>query len=368
MAFCPGDKNGLSIRFCIAWPGGEFFREIMQLAEALPQGCAVRPVRPWRPKIVALLLAACFLPRAVAAWNSDVLWSDSLHYVYASLALEHGDMQEAFGEFGLNIYPILLVPLRHLGVDWQIAGKWFGVIVATCAVVLLWGWLRRMFDDRLALIACLAYAFHGKLIIISPLIIRDSTFWFLFVLSLYFLWRAVSELRIGQFLAAGLAMTLAIHTRTEGWLLVIPLVGWCCWRAIAGWDQRVGWDQRAQANAGPPYRATRARLALGCFLCLAVIPGTVAMVNLTWLRGRAGSCCDQSTCNWLSIGGTWRPACTLTFRTLRQALKNRPICELRRRGRRPAMREQISPAHPRPILLVICRFRFRRNAPHRASF
>ena len=59
------------------------------------------------------------------------------------------------------------------------------MLIASLTVVPLWGWLRRMFDDRLAVIACLVYALHGKLIAISPLIIRDSTFWFLLVLTLY---------------------------------------------------------------------------------------------------------------------------------------------------------------------------------------
>jgi hypothetical protein len=208
-------------------------------------------------------LAACLIPRAVAAWNWNVLWGDSLHYRYASICLEQGDFQQGFAEFGLNAYPLILIPLRHLGVDWEVAGKYFGVMAASLTVLPLWGWLRRMFDDRLAVIACCIYALHGKLIAISPLIIRDSTFWFLLVLTIYFLWRAVAELRIAFFLAAGLAMTLTVHTRTEGWLLLIPLLGWAARRWSA------------------PHRL---RLAMGTLLCLAVIPATVAVVNFTWLR------------------------------------------------------------------------------------
>ena len=212
-----------------------------------------------------MLLLICLIPRAVAAWNWEVIWSDSLHYVRASVALEQGDFETGFGEFGLNIYPLILIPLRHLGIDWQIAGKWFGVFMASCTVVPLWGWLRRMFDDRLALIACLVYALHGKLIAISPLIIRDSTFWFLMVLTLYYTWRAVGELRMSFFFAAGMALTLSIFTRTEGWLLLIPLVGWSRYR----------WS--AAKNA-------RFLLAIGILLCLAVIPATMTVVNCTWLR------------------------------------------------------------------------------------
>ncbi len=212
-----------------------------------------------------MLLLVCLVPRAVAAWNWDVLWGDSLHYVYASLALEQGNFDEGFAEFGLNTYPLILIPLRHLGIDWQITGKYFGVLVASLAVLPLWGWLRRMFDDRLAVIACLVYALHGKLIAISPLIIRDSTFWLLMALTLYYVWRAVGELRIGFFLAAGAMLTLAVHTRTEGWLLLIPLLGWaaCRWFTVG---------------------TRRLRLAVGVLLSLAVIPAAVSAVNITWLR------------------------------------------------------------------------------------
>src|SRR5208282_5168338 len=151
-----------------------------------PRGPAPSPDLPWRPGLLVLLLLACLVPRAVAAWKWDILWGDSLRFRYASILLEQGDFEHGFAEFGLNVYTIILIPLRHLGIDWQIAGKWFGVLVASATVLPLWGWLRRMFDDRLAVIACLVYAFHGKLIAVSPLIIRDSTFWFLLTLVLYY--------------------------------------------------------------------------------------------------------------------------------------------------------------------------------------
>jgi hypothetical protein len=237
----------------LAGPSGDFPRG---------PGNNVLPGRPW---LAALLLVLCLVPRSVAAWNWDVLWGDSLRYRYASICLEQGDFEQGFAEFGLNIYPLILIPLRHLGIDWQITGKAFGVIIASLTVLPLWGWVRRMFNDRLAVIACCVYALHGKLIAVSLLILRDSTFWFVLVLCLYYLWRAIGELRGRLYLAAGAAMTLAVHTRTEGWLLLIPLVGWsaCRW---------------------PSARGQRLRLIFGAWLCLAVIPAAVTVVNFTWLR------------------------------------------------------------------------------------
>ena len=88
-----------------------------------PHGPRPNPDLPRRPWIIALLLAACLVPRIVAAWNCDILWGDTLHYRYASISLEQGNFEQGLAEFGLNIYSLILIPLRHLGIDWQIAGK-----------------------------------------------------------------------------------------------------------------------------------------------------------------------------------------------------------------------------------------------------
>ena len=84
---------------------------------------AMLPARPRRAVIIALLLLACFLPRVIAAWQWDVLWCDSLHYVNASVALEQGDFEKGFDEFGLNIYPLMLIAIRRLGVELAIRGQ-----------------------------------------------------------------------------------------------------------------------------------------------------------------------------------------------------------------------------------------------------
>lgn len=214
---------------------------------------------------MSVLLLACLIPRAYAAWRWDVVWIDSFPYLRACDGIANNDPHAAFDEFGLNLYPLVVLAIRKLGLDWQIAGKWCNTLLATATVLPLFGWIRRQFDDRVAVVACLCYAVHGKLIVVSPLMNRDPLFWFLLAMVLYCAWRAVTEVRLGLFLAAGLSLTLAVHTRTEGWLLAAPLVLWSAMRlpAVAG---------------------ARLRLAIGVGLCLAVVPSSVTVVNLTWLR------------------------------------------------------------------------------------
>ena len=157
------------------------------------------------------------------------------------------------------------------------------------AVVLpLFGWLRRQFDRRVALAGCFLYAVHGELIRWSPEVLRDPTFWFLFTLGLYLLWRAVTEVRLGLFLSAAAAIVLASATRFEGLLLLVPLAGWSVarWRALrqgaasvpgatAGLSSSAGYTagqaNRADVTAGQASSGT-ARLAVGAWLAWRCLP------------------------------------------------------------------------------------------------
>jgi hypothetical protein len=248
-------------------------------------GCAAEP--PWRPWVLALLLLACLIPRALFAWRWTTLWADSILYLDASQALDRRDFPEAFHEFGLNLYPVILCGLHRLPIAWTAAASGWSVLMACAAVLPLWGWIRRQFNDRVACVACLCYAFQGRLVANSPYVIRDATFWFLLAATLYAVWRAVVGIRLGWFLAAGLALVLAVYTRSEGWLTVVPLLGWSAGR----------WPSAAGA---------RARLAAGVVLCLGMVPLSLTALNVTCL-----SACPQW--QWLRpqhvqiVRDWWRP-------------------------------------------------------------
>lgn len=216
------------------------------------------------------VLAAALVCRAGAAfWWGDLLWADAVFYRQIVLALQRGDFANAFDSLGLNLYPVILMWLDRLGAwvgaDWTVVGKWWSVLLASLAVLPFYGWVRRIFDDRVAFWAGLFYVIHPHLVGHSPLIIRDPTYWFLFNLALYLSWRAVTEARLGVFLGAGVCIGLAAYTRTEGCLLLGVLLGWALCRAAS-------------------VREARWRLAFGLLLAAAVIPAGVAAVNLTWLR------------------------------------------------------------------------------------
>lgn len=228
-----------------------------------------RRTPPRAGKLLALLLLLAIVPRGVMALKLHSICPDGVLYIQLAQALERGDFRAALHEMRLNTYPVVLAVLHHAGLDYETAGKLWGVTMAGLVVLPLFGWARRIFNDRVALVACLLYAFHGKLIVWSPELIRDQTFWFLWALALYWLWRAVVEVRLKLFAAAGIVIALAALTRVEGLFLVIPALLWPFWR----WRALHG---------------GRRRLALGVALSLLVFPLLLALVNFTLLRGHTG--------------------------------------------------------------------------------
>ena len=194
-------------------------------------GATSAPSARW---LVLLLLLLCLAPRVVMALRIPSICIDGAVYVRHGPSLGGRRLPRAvLSRGGINIYPVILMLLHRLGLDWEVAGAVWGVTISSLVVLPLWGWVRRQFDDRVALVACLLYAVHPKFIIESPEVMRDPTFWFFFMLAIYWLWRAVTEVRYGYFIAAGAVITLALLTRVEGVFLLIPLVLWTFWRWLA---------------------------------------------------------------------------------------------------------------------------------------
>ncbi len=221
-----------------------------------------------RPLLVLGLLVLCLLPRSFLAWRAAAVCPDATLYIALAQALEAGDFRAGLHEMGWNTYPALLASLHWAGMDWETAGKWWGVLVSSLVVLPMFGWLRRQFDDRVATAGCLLYAVHANVIEWTPEVLRDPTFWFLFMLAVYLIWRAVTEIRWGLFFAAGLVGALAVLTRFEGLFLVIPLCIWAAarWRAL---------------------HCARGRLVAGVIVVLAVCPLLLVSLNLLVFRGES---------------------------------------------------------------------------------
>ncbi len=236
--------------------------------------------RPWDriPQGLYLLgmLLLCLVPRLWMAGLVRSVCHDGYYYISAAAACRDGEWVYAFNYLNLNIFPLILVSVQSLGLTWIAAGKLWSALISSLAVLPMFGWVRRLFSDRVAWAACFLYAVHPEFVEFSIEPVRDPTFWFLFNLCLYTTWCAVSEAKLRWFLTGGLTLALAVHTRSEGWLLILP---WGIW----GIRQGMLWPGR------------RRRLLGGSALWLAITPALVVLINITvlhdepdWQWGRLG--------------------------------------------------------------------------------
>ena len=212
------------------------------------------------------LVALTLLPRILLAFRLDAVCDDAYYYISVADAWERADVEAALQYLNVNIYPLILWGLHRIGFDWIVGGQVWGIVVSGLTILPLFGLVRRLYDDRVAAATCFLFAIHPELIESSIEPIRGPTFWFFFVTSLYFIWRAVNANRIGWYLVAGIGTTLAIHTRAEGWILLVPF---CAWLVLL---------HRPQSR----FRTT----VVGTAAVIAAIPGFVVTVNCTVLKDR----------------------------------------------------------------------------------
>lgn len=215
--------------------------------------------------IVAGLALLTVLPRAIVAMRLVAVCNDAYYYGWVAEMFSRGEFEKPLTYLNVNVYPLILWSLKSLGFDPLVAGKWWGVAASGMTVIPLFFLLRRLLDDRVAIAGCVLFAIHPELIEIAVEPIREATFW-LFLVSALLLIHLTAE-RPGRWLCtigAGVAFALAVHTRTEGWALLIPIFVWMVWK--------------------PSRPEFRHKLRMNAIVMLAMIPLFLAAVNFTVLR------------------------------------------------------------------------------------
>ncbi len=201
---------------------------------------------------------------------ADPIRGDSVYYIHTAQTLEDGDFANAFYYIGPNLYPVILLTLHKLGLSYELAGKMWGILVSTLTLLPLLKLVRIQFNGTIALVTGYLYAVHPRFIEWGPELMRDPTFWFCFVSTLYLLRRSYDSQKVHWFVSSGICFILAIHLRSEGWLLLIPIGVYAYLRCRSS---------RVCYPTGPVVRTA---------LVLAIPVSTILLLNATWLRETPG--------------------------------------------------------------------------------
>jgi hypothetical protein len=201
----------------------------MQKTSALTQWAEL-PRVGW---ILLALVVITLVPRLIHVVTPGPICPDGVFFCRAAEEIRSGDHGLAFDVLGINLFPLMMVAVGSLGMSDPAAGSLISLIAGTLTVLPLFGLMDRIVGRGAAVLGCLLYAGHPMAIEWSGQVVRDPLFWLLFTTSLYAMWRATESLGLGWFALAGLSGIAAALTRTEGFLLVVPLAIWGGYRLVA---------------------------------------------------------------------------------------------------------------------------------------
>ncbi|WP_166820126.1 glycosyltransferase family 39 protein [Thalassoroseus pseudoceratinae] len=175
-------------------------------------------------KVLIVLLIVAAIPRLVMMLKLTSYCNDAYLYFFLADHLEQGNPAPMLSAIDWNIYPAILACGHHLGFEWGFVGKAWGVLTGTLTVLPLFGWNRRLFGDTVATIACFLYAIHPGMIETGAEPIRDSSFWLFLATYAYLLTCLLHRFQWRTVLGIVPVFLLAVFTRSEAWLLLIPPV------------------------------------------------------------------------------------------------------------------------------------------------
>ncbi|MEV4422380.1 glycosyltransferase family 39 protein [Patulibacter sp. NPDC049589] len=202
-----------------------------------------RPLRVHGPLWVVLAVALAIRAAIVVATPGYAPFGDPADYDRIARFLQHfgtyppSTFADPTGAAALRPpgYPYLLAGVYDvLGVHWQVA-RLVGGVLGTVAVALLWGIVRRVWDARLALWSAGIAAVLPSLVWVGGGLTAESLF---VPLLLGAVWAAVRHRDAPHarwVAAAGVLLGLAVLTRTNGAIAVLPLLA-------AAWLPRRRWS------------------------------------------------------------------------------------------------------------------------------
>jgi 4-amino-4-deoxy-L-arabinose transferase-like glycosyltransferase len=206
-----------------------------------------------------VLLVLAFIPRAFMAAKFDVLCPDGPYYVLPAQSMAEGRRQRVHSD-DFNLFPVTGALQGRLGLDVETGLKYWNLTCSCLLIPVAYGLFRRQFGEQAGLLAALLLAVHPKMIEWSGEVVREPSFLLFAALALYGWWRGLEEVQV-RWLALGAAATwLAVQTRFEGWLLLIPVVVW--------WIGRLRFAPQC-----------RLRLALGLALFVVAFPTVTLGMN-----------------------------------------------------------------------------------------
>ena len=164
------------------------------------------------PICISLLIKIILL---AVLFNSPIN-NDGTLYINAAKQYAMGNFAEGLGLYPMPAYPLLLVFVHYIIPDWVFAGFFISVLSMLLVTIPLYYLTKTMFSAKAGFWACLILAVLPRINEWSMNISRDPLFVFLFVASVYFAFKVITEKNLFSFAATFILAWSATLIRIEG--------------------------------------------------------------------------------------------------------------------------------------------------------
>lgn len=151
-----------------------------------------------------------------------VVNTDGVYYISAAKQFAMGQMSEALAIYPMPCYPLLIAFVHVFVPHWTIAAKLSSYICLVLMTIPLYMLSRDLFDQRAAFWGCLVFALLPESMRFTLMVIRDPSFFLLFIWAVYFAQRALRSKRVIHVLATASLSCLSTLFRIEG-IIIFPV-------------------------------------------------------------------------------------------------------------------------------------------------
>ena len=173
-------------------------------------------------RVAILVIGLGFMIRLFCFHYTYIINPDGPLYIHQARAIYYGlggaPWNSVLAYF--SNYPILIAGTYAVVGDWIIAAKVVSLIFGTAILIPLYLLSRRLFEERIALLVTLVFAFIPFLVDRSVDVVRAPVFWFFLVLGMYFFVGQIGKTKHLYLFLSNLSFLLAAWARIEGVLFI----------------------------------------------------------------------------------------------------------------------------------------------------
>ena len=151
-----------------------------------------------------------------------VINTDGVYYISAAKQFAAWHVSEGLAIYPMPLYPFLIALVHFFIPDWVIAARLISYICLVFMLIPLYMLARDLFDRQAAFWASLVFAFLPESMRFTLMVIRDPSFFLLFISAVYFAQDVIRSKRVPHLLAAASCCLFSTFFRVEG-IIIFPV-------------------------------------------------------------------------------------------------------------------------------------------------